>query len=41
MWVKKEIEDNALISWDELEKQSKKRADIKRRALSGCYGKET
>ncbi|SRR6266576_2336842 len=37
MWVKKEIDDNALISMEELSERCKTRDEIKRRALDGCY----
>jgi hypothetical protein len=39
MWVNKELEDNKLITFEELAKESKRRAAEKQLALDGCYGK--
>src|SRR5256885_16938642 len=39
MWVKKEIDDNALISMDELAEKWKAKDQVKNLALAGCYGK--
>jgi len=37
MWVQKEIEDNKLISFEELSDQASKRAELKKQAIDGCY----
>lgn len=37
MWVKKEIDDNKLISMEELADKSRKSAELKKLAKDGCY----
>jgi len=37
MWVKKEIDDNQLISMEELSERSAKRSKLLKNAKDGCY----
>jgi hypothetical protein len=39
MWVKKEMEDNRLISWEELVHRNKQAKLVKQAAIDTCYGK--
>jgi hypothetical protein len=39
MWVNKELEDNKLITFEELAKESQRRKAEKQLALDGCYGR--
>lgn len=37
MWVKKELDDNALISMEELAERSRRSAEVRKIARDGCY----
>jgi hypothetical protein len=39
MWVKKEMDDNKLISFGQLASASKRRQLVKKAAIDGCYGR--
>jgi hypothetical protein len=39
MWVNKELEDNKLITFEQLAKESQRRRHERQRAIDGCYGR--